>query len=160
MVREHGERVSKTSWLRGVVLGLDDGLVTTLVTIMTVSSIAGAHLFVTMIGVVLASAISMALGGYASARASGDTGPIMQGLQTGGAFLVGGMAPLLPVALHLPGVQWWSYGATALVSFAFGWLKVRYGEHHHSHWLHEALFFLAIVTLGTLAGVVIGWVLP
>lgn len=150
----------KASWLRGVVLGLDDGLVTTLVTIMTVSSIAGAHLFVTMVGVVLASAISMALGGYASARASGDTGAIMQGLQTGGAFLVGGMAPLIPVALHLPAVQWWSYGATALVSLAFGWLKVRYGEHHHAHWLHESLFFLAIVTAGTLAGVVIGWVLP
>jgi len=152
--------VARTSWLRGVVMGLDDGLVTTLVTIMTVSSIAGTQLFRTMVGVVLASAISMTLGGYASARASGDGNAITQGLQTGGAFLVGGLAPLLPVALHLSGVQWWSYGATALVSLMFGWLKVRYGQHVHGHWLKEALFFLAIVTAGTLAGVVIGWLLP
>jgi hypothetical protein len=155
-----GTKQGNTSWLRGVVLGLDDGLVTTLVTIMTVSSIAGAHLFTTMIGVVLASAISMALGGYASARTSQDKNPITEGLQTGGAFLVGGMAPLLPVALHLPAVQWWSYGATALVSLGFGWLKVRYGEQAGASWLKSALFFLVIVTAGTLAGVVIGLLLP
>lgn len=152
--------VHKTSWLRGVVLGLDDGLVTTLVTIMTVSSIAGSRLFVTMVGVVLASAISMALGGYASAQLAHEPHAIAQGVQTGGAFLVGGMAPLLPVALHLPGFQWWSYGATALVALAFGWLKTRYvGESHGSAWT-SAVFFLGIVTVGTLAGVVIGWLLP
>ena len=145
-------------WLRGVVLGLDDGLVTTLVTIMTVSGIVGSHLLVTMIGVVAASAISMALGGYAAARSVADQNEWLVGLETGGAFLVGGFAPLVPVALHLPSVQWWSYGCTALVALGFGWLKARFDNENCSA-LSSALFFLAIVTAGTLAGVLIGFVL-
>lgn len=152
--------MNRASWLRGVVMGLDDGLVTTLVAIMTLSGVVGTHLFATMIGVVLASAISMALGGYASAQLSHDAHPITQGLQTGGAFIIGGLAPLVPVALRLPGMQWWSYGCTALVALAFGWLKWRYGEQASGGWLKSALFFLVIVSAGTLVGVVIGWLLP
>jgi VIT1/CCC1 family predicted Fe2+/Mn2+ transporter len=145
-------------WLRGIVLGLDDGLVTTLVTIMTVSGVVGSHLLSTMIGVVAASAISMALGGYAAARAVADQNEWEAGLSTGGAFLVGGLAPLLPVALHVSYVQWWSYGCTALVALCFGWLKARY-DNETSSALRSALFFLAIVTAGTLAGILIGFVL-
>jgi VIT1/CCC1 family predicted Fe2+/Mn2+ transporter len=149
----------KTSWLRGVVMGLDDGLVTTLVAIMMLSGVAGPRLLYAMIGVVLASAISMTIGGCMSALVARDRNPIAQGLQTGGAFIIGGLAPLLPVVLHLPLVQWWSYGCAVLVALGFALLKARYSEEIHDS-LRFALLFLAGVTVGTLAGVVIGWFLP
>src|SRR5712671_632111 len=55
-------------WLREIVFGLNDGLVTTLVFIMAVSQIAQARLLLVVLGEVLAGGISMALGGYLSAR--------------------------------------------------------------------------------------------
>jgi VIT1/CCC1 family predicted Fe2+/Mn2+ transporter len=55
-------------WLREIVFGLNDGLVTTLVFIMAVSQIAPARLLLVVLGEVLAGGISMALGGYLSAR--------------------------------------------------------------------------------------------
>jgi VIT1/CCC1 family predicted Fe2+/Mn2+ transporter len=151
-------RMAKLGWLRGVVLGLDDGLVTTLVTVMTVSGIVGTHLLTTMVGVVAASSISMGLGGYAAARSVQDQNEWIAGLETGGAFLVGGLAPLLPVALHLPCVQWWSYACTAIVALLFGWVKAHYADNEHNA-IRSALFFLTIVTIGTLVGVFIGLLL-
>lgn len=56
------------AWLREIVFGLNDGLVTTLVFIMAVSGLAPTHLLVIVLGEVLAGGISMALGGYLSAR--------------------------------------------------------------------------------------------
>ena len=55
-------------WLREIVFGLNDGLVTTLVFIMAVTNAAHAHLLQIVLGEVLAGAVSMALGGYLSAR--------------------------------------------------------------------------------------------
>src|SRR6266571_9130878 len=55
-------------WLREIVFGLNDGLVTTLVFIMAVSEIAPARLLLVVLGEVLAGGISMALGGYLAAR--------------------------------------------------------------------------------------------
>ena len=55
-------------WLREIVFGLNDGLVTTLVFIMVVSGAAPAHLLLVVLGEVLAGGVSMALGGYLSAR--------------------------------------------------------------------------------------------
>jgi vacuolar iron transporter family protein len=55
-------------WLREIVFGLNDGLVTTLVFIMAVSGAAPAHLVLIVLGEVLAGGVSMALGGYLSAR--------------------------------------------------------------------------------------------
>ncbi len=55
-------------WLREIVFGLNDGLVTTLVFIMAVSEVAPARLLLVVLGEVLAGGISMALGGYLSAR--------------------------------------------------------------------------------------------
>src|SRR5256886_17483156 len=55
-------------WLREIVFGLNDGLVTTLVFIMAVSTAAHANLILIVLGEVLAGGISMALGGYLSAR--------------------------------------------------------------------------------------------
>lgn len=151
--------------LDGLIMGLDDGLVTTLLTIMTVSSVVGPHLLYAMIGVVLAGSVSMALGGFAEARTKLEYAeslhqdvaiyPVKQGALTGGAFLLGGFVPLVPVALNLPDVLWWSYGCTALVAFGFGLLKARYTDHHT---LRSAIFFLAIVTFGTLIGYAIGLV--
>lgn len=57
-------------WLREIVFGLNDGLVTTLVFIMVVSGVASTHLLMVVLGEVFAGGISMALGGYLSARTS------------------------------------------------------------------------------------------
>lgn len=55
-------------WLREIVLGLNDGLVTTLVFIMAVSQVAPGHLLFIVLGEVLAGCISMTLGGFLSAQ--------------------------------------------------------------------------------------------
>ena len=55
-------------WLREIVFGLNDGLVTTLVFIMAVSEVASTRLLMVVLGEILAGGISMALGGYLSAR--------------------------------------------------------------------------------------------
>jgi VIT1/CCC1 family predicted Fe2+/Mn2+ transporter len=54
-------------WLREIVFGLNDGLVTTLVFVMVVTSVAHQHLVLIALGEVLAGGVSMALGGYLSA---------------------------------------------------------------------------------------------
>jgi vacuolar iron transporter family protein len=55
-------------WLREIVFGLNDGLVTTLVFIMVVSALTSTHVVLIVLGEVLAGGVSMALGGYLSAR--------------------------------------------------------------------------------------------
>ncbi len=55
-------------WLREIVFGLNDGLVTTLVFIMAVSKVAPGRLLLVVLGEVMAGGISMALGGFLSAR--------------------------------------------------------------------------------------------
>ena len=55
-------------WLRDIVFGLNDGLVTTLVFVMAVSEVAPGRLLLVVLGEVLAGGISMGLGGYLSAR--------------------------------------------------------------------------------------------
>src|SRR5256885_17174176 len=62
------QHTHKGDWLREIVFGLNDGLVTTLVFIMAVSEIAPARLLLVVLGEVLAGGASMALGGYLSAR--------------------------------------------------------------------------------------------
>jgi VIT1/CCC1 family predicted Fe2+/Mn2+ transporter len=56
------------AWLREIVFGLNDGLVTTLVFLMAVSGVASSNLLLIMLGEVMAGGVSMALGGYLSAR--------------------------------------------------------------------------------------------
>src|SRR5207245_4072469 len=58
----------KGNWLRDIVFGLNDGLVTILVFIMAVSEVAPGRLLLVVLGEVLAGGISMALGGYLAAR--------------------------------------------------------------------------------------------
>lgn len=56
-------------WLRELVFGLNDGLVTTLVFLMTVSAVArGNSLILIALGEVFAGGVAMALGGFLSAR--------------------------------------------------------------------------------------------
>ncbi len=55
-------------WLRDVVFGLNDGLVTTLVFIIAVSSVAHSQLVLIAFSELLAGGISMGLGGFLSAR--------------------------------------------------------------------------------------------
>lgn len=82
--------------------------------------------------------------------------PWQQGLQIGVAFLVGGLVPSLAYLLRLPDPRIVAYALTALVALALGSLKARYTV--QSAW-RSALEFLLIVTLGTLAGVLLGMLL-
>ncbi len=59
-------------WLREIVFGLNDGLVTTLVFIVAVSTVTPTHLIPIALGEMLAGGVSMGLGGYLSARTTVD----------------------------------------------------------------------------------------
>lgn len=70
--RTHGNSAQEQhphagEWLREIVFGLNDGLVTTMVFVMVVSNVGPSHLVLIALGEVLAGGISMALGGYFSA---------------------------------------------------------------------------------------------
>ena len=62
------------AWLREIVFGLNDGLVTTLVFIMAASNVAHGHaaLLLVALSEVAAGGVSMCLGGYLSARTERD----------------------------------------------------------------------------------------
>jgi VIT1/CCC1 family predicted Fe2+/Mn2+ transporter len=80
----------------------------------------------------------------------------MQGLQVGLSFVVGGLIPTIPVLLNLPQARWWSFGLTALTAITLGAIKARYTQKGP---FRSGLEFLVIVSIGTLAGVIIGLLL-
>ncbi len=82
--------------------------------------------------------------------------PWRQGLQVGLSFVLGGCIPSLPILLSLPQTRWWSYGLTALTAFVLGMVKARYT---HKGAVRAGLEFLILVTLGTLAGVGLSFLL-
>jgi VIT1/CCC1 family predicted Fe2+/Mn2+ transporter len=224
MEQMHEQHPHGGDWLREIVFGLNDGLVTTLVFIMAVSSVAPGRLLLIVLGEVLAGGISMALGGYLSARTAkqildkriaterfeiehepeeeraelraiyrdkGLSGPLLQqvvgyltaneerwhramihdelgvvedtainpllqGVQIGLSFVVGGLISTVPVLLSLPQVQWWAYGLTAITSLVLGAIKAHYTRQGP---IRAGLEFLVVVTIGTLAGVGLGFLL-
>jgi vacuolar iron transporter family protein len=79
-----------------------------------------------------------------------------QGGLIGLAFVIGGLVPTLAFLLSLPQPRFWAYGLTALVAVVLGALKARYTS---KGVVRSSVEFLVIVTLGTLAGVVIGLLL-
>ncbi len=82
-----------------------------------------------------------------------ELGPILQGVLVGLSFVAGGLIPVVPFIPVLPRPQIWAYVLTALTAVVFGALKSRYTLKGP---LRSGLEFLAIVTIGTLAGVVLG----
>ncbi len=82
--------------------------------------------------------------------------PWVQGLQVGISFVIGGLIPAVPVLLSLPQARWWSYVLTAGTALVLGAVKARYT---HKGPVRAGLEFLVVVTIGTLAGVLIGLVL-
>ena len=82
--------------------------------------------------------------------------PWLQGVQVGVSFVVGGLIPTLPVLFSLPQARWWAYGLTALTALVLGAVKARYTRQGP---VRAGLEFLAVVTLGTLAGVGLGLLL-
>lgn len=82
--------------------------------------------------------------------------PWLEGVQVGISFVIGGLIPTLPVLFSLPQTRWWAYGLTALTALALGAIKARYTQQHP---VRAGLEFLAVVTLGTLAGVGLGLLL-
>jgi len=82
--------------------------------------------------------------------------PWKQGLQIGLSFVIGGLIPTVPVLLALPPTRWWAYGLTALTALSLGAVKARFTSKGP---VRSGLEILAVVTIGTLAGVGIGWLL-
>ncbi len=82
--------------------------------------------------------------------------PLREGMQVGLSFVVGGLIPTIPVILNLPQTRWWAYGLTALTALLLGAIKSRYTRKGP---LRAGLEFLIVVTIGTLAGVLIGLIL-
>lgn len=82
--------------------------------------------------------------------------PLLQGAQIGLSFVVGGLIPAVPVLLSLSHVQWWAYGLTAITSLVLGAIKAHYTRQGP---IRAGLEFLAVVTVGTLAGVGLGFLL-
>ncbi len=82
--------------------------------------------------------------------------PWLQGAQIGISFVVGGLIPTVPVLLSLSQARWWAYGLTALTALVLGAVKAHYTRQRP---ILAGLEFLAVVTLGTLAGVGIGFLL-
>jgi VIT1/CCC1 family predicted Fe2+/Mn2+ transporter len=70
----HEQHPHGGEWLRSIVFGLNDGLVTTLVFIMAASVVAQTHtaLLLVALSEVAAGGVSMALGGFLSARTERD----------------------------------------------------------------------------------------
>lgn len=79
--------------------------------------------------------------------------PWLQGMLIGGSFMFGGIAPVVPLLLSLPHPQIMAFVFTALMAIALGTLKSRYSLKTPAR---NSVEFLAIITLGTLAGVVVG----
>jgi VIT1/CCC1 family predicted Fe2+/Mn2+ transporter len=82
--------------------------------------------------------------------------PWLEGVQVGLSFVLGGWIPTIPLLLSLPQAKWWAYGLTALTALALGAIKACYMRQGP---VRAGLEFLAIVTLGTLAGVGLGLLL-
>jgi VIT1/CCC1 family predicted Fe2+/Mn2+ transporter len=211
-------------WLRDVVFGLNDGVVTTLVFILAVGSVAASKIVLVGIGEVVAGGVSMTLGGFLSSRtereilaqrvltereeirsepdeeraelraiyaAKGLEGDLLdqvvtdltaneqrwldammrdehgitethqqsaiaRGLGIGGAFVAGGLVPILPYAVHLQGAKWVAIGLTGLVALGLGAVKSRYTPQGA---IRGALEFVAIVAAGTIVGAGIGTLL-
>lgn len=66
--RERELHPHRGSWLRGIVFGLNDGLVTTLVFVLAISGVAPSQVVLIALGELFAGGVSMGLGGYLSAR--------------------------------------------------------------------------------------------
>ena len=82
--------------------------------------------------------------------------PWVEGAQIGLSFVIGGLIPTVPVLLSLPRVQWWAYGLTAITALILGAIKSHYT---HQGPIRAGVEFLVVVTIGTLAGVGLGFLL-
>ena len=82
--------------------------------------------------------------------------PLSRGIRVGGAFVLGGLVPVVPFALHLPHAPWLAFGLTALVALGLGATKSRYTVGGP---LRGALEFVSIIAIGTAVGVAIGAIL-
>lgn len=82
--------------------------------------------------------------------------PMIQGLLVGLSFVVGGLIPVLPFLTPVSHPQIWAYILTALTALLFGGLKAQYTLKSPAR---SGLEFLAIVTLGSICGVAVGYLL-
>lgn len=82
--------------------------------------------------------------------------PVLDGLIVGLSFVAGGLVPVIPFLVSLPHPQIWAYVLTAIVALVFGALKSRYTLKGP---IRSGVEFLGIVTLGTIAGAVLGFAL-
>jgi VIT1/CCC1 family predicted Fe2+/Mn2+ transporter len=71
----------------------------------------------------------------------------------GGSFMAGAFVPILPFLLALQEPRWWAFGLTAAATFVLGAVKARYTLKNA---FRNGLEFLALVTIGAAAGMLIG----
>ena len=83
--------------------------------------------------------------------------PILRGSLIGASFVIGGLVPVVPYALHLHHPGWIAVTLTMLVALALGVTKSRYTLASPARGAAE---FISIVAIGTLAGVAISAALP
>jgi VIT1/CCC1 family predicted Fe2+/Mn2+ transporter len=85
--------------------------------------------------------------------AEADLAPWLQGAMIGGSFAGGALVPIFPFILDLPDAPVWAYGLTVATSLLLGVVKARYT---YRGAIYNGLEFLAITTVGALAGLGIG----
>jgi VIT1/CCC1 family predicted Fe2+/Mn2+ transporter len=82
--------------------------------------------------------------------------PAVDAILIGLSFMAGGIIPVVPFVPPLPHPQLWAYVLTAITALAFGAIKARYTLKGP---VRSGLEFLVVITVGTLAGAVVGLVL-
>jgi VIT1/CCC1 family predicted Fe2+/Mn2+ transporter len=78
--------------------------------------------------------------------------PWHQGLLVGMAFMAGAFMPIVPFISNFEHPVWWAYAFAAIITLLLGTIKSKYTLKSP---IRNGLEFLAIVTLGTIAGLAI-----
>lgn len=157
-------RTINREYLRSVIFGIEDSLVSTTGLIAGLS-IGAENKKVVLLGGIVAIAvesISMGAGEYLSDDAVGELdklkrhreNPLISGLLMFGSYLLAGMIPLLPIVLFIyPTSLWFSVIFALSGLFLLGLLK---GQLVKTSSLRGGLKILIVGGLATLLGVLVG----
>ena len=155
-VDPQGAHAIARHYIRDLVYGANDGLITTFAVVSGVAGGALSHVAVLVIGAanLAADGVSMGVGNLLAIRADErareadglpelETYPWKHGLATLVAFVVAGALPLAPFVLPIPADTRfaWSSGSTFLAMFALGCLR---GAVTREPWWRAGLETLAL----------------
>lgn len=88
--------------------------------------------------------------------AESELQPWVRGVLVGMSFIIGALVPIIPFLFAWSAPQVWAYGLTVVTAFLLGRAKARYTLHGA---VYNGMEFLAVVTVGAVAGLLIGLVL-